>query len=148
MYWSKRFQERSEKENKRFIDFLEKLEESPENFRITAAESISLKRFFKKECVNTKTGEVLNSADLKPMIDFSLVEEYKKEMGYYQIITSELTMSADEIIEKYHGMTQIEEQFHAMKGELETRPIYVRTPEHIEAHLLICLISLIILRII
>ena len=42
-------------------------------------------------------------------------------------------------------MTQIEEQFHAMKGELGTRPLYVWTPEHIEAHLLI---SLIILRII
>ena len=35
-----------------------------------------------------------------------------------------------------------------MKGELETRPTYVRTPEHIEAHLLICLIALIILRVI
>ena len=35
-----------------------------------------------------------------------------------------------------------------MRGELETRPLYVRTPAHIEAHLLICLISLIILRII
>ena len=35
-----------------------------------------------------------------------------------------------------------------MKGTLETRPIYVRTPEHVNAHLLICLISLILLRII
>ena len=63
-------------------------------------------------------------------------EAYRKEMGYYQIVSSELTMDAREIIEKYHGLTQIEEQFHAMKGELETRPLYVRTPEHIDAHLL------------
>ena len=35
-----------------------------------------------------------------------------------------------------------------MKGDLNTRPIFVRTPEHIHAHLLICMISLIILRLI
>ena len=148
VYWSKRYQHRCEKENKKFLDFLNKLEETPENFRITALQSKSLKRFFKKECVNKKTGELLNSSDIKPLIDFERVKSYKKQMGYYQIVSSELNMDAQEIIEKYHGLTQIEEQFHAMKGELEARPVYVKTPEHIEAHLLICLISLIILRII
>lgn len=36
VYWSRKFQARSERENKKFLDFLKKLEESPENFRITA----------------------------------------------------------------------------------------------------------------
>ena len=148
VYWSKRFQQRCEKENKKFLNFLNKLEETPESFRITALQAKSLKRFFKKECVNKKTGELLTASDIKPLIDFEKVNAYKKEMGYYQIVSSELTTDAQEIIEKYHGLTQIEEQFHAMKGELETRPLYVRTPEHIEAHLLICFIALIILRII
>lgn len=148
VYWSRRFQQRSEKENKGFLDFLKKLEGSPESFRITALESKSLRRFFKKDYVNIKTGELLTSADIKPMIDPDLVEAYKREMGYYQIISSELTMSESEIIEKYHGLTQIEEQFHAMKGELSARPVYVRTPDHIKAHLLICTIALIIIRII
>ena len=35
-----------------------------------------------------------------------------------------------------------------MKGDLNTRPIFVRTKEHINAHLIICFISLLILRII
>lgn len=52
------------------------------------------------------------------------------------------------MIAKYHGLTQIEDQFRVMKGDLDTRPLYVRTPEHVTAHLLICMISLIILRII
>ncbi|MEG0271553.1 MAG: hypothetical protein RR821_15015, partial [Clostridia bacterium] len=52
-----------------------------------------------------------------------------------------------EVIDKYHGLTQIEDQFRVMKGQLETRPVFVRTPEHIEAHLLICMIALTILRI-
>ena len=57
-------------------------------------------------------------------------------------------MDAREVIDKYHGLTQIEDQFRVMKGDLETRPLYVRTPEHVTAHLLICMIALIILRII
>ena len=37
---------------------------------------------------------------------------------------------------------------HFITGDLDTRPLYVRTKEHIDAHLLICMISLILLRII
>ena len=54
-----------------------------------------------------------------------------------------------EVIDKYHGLTQIEDRFLcAMKGDLDTRPFYVRTPEHVDAHMLICMISLLLLRII
>ena len=148
VYWSRKFQARCERENKKFLDFLQKLEKSPENFRITALQSKSLRKFFKKDCVNQKTGEVMNSSDIKAFIDFDKVAEYRKSMGYYQIVTSELTMEPLEVIEKYHGLTQIEDQFRVMKGDLETRPFFVRTPEHVEAHLLICMISLILLRII
>ena len=35
-----------------------------------------------------------------------------------------------------------------MKSNLETRPIYVRTPKHVTAHLLICMIALLIMRLI
>jgi transposase len=148
VYWSKKFHDRCEYENRKFLDFLKKLEESPANFRITALQSKSLRKFIKKDCVNNKTGELINSNEIKPLIDFDKVEEYKKSMGYYQIVSSELSMDPLEIIEKYHGLTQIEDQFRVMKSDLETRPLFVRTKEHIEAHLLICMISLIMMRII
>lgn len=45
-------------------------------------------------------------------------------------------------------MSRIEDQFRVMKSDLETRPMYVRTNEHINSHILICLLSLIIIRII
>lgn len=148
VYWSRKFQARCERENKKFLDFLKKLEETPENFRITALQSKSLRKFFKKDCVNQKTGEVMNSSDIKAFIDFDKVAEYRKSMGYYQIVTSELTMEPLEVIDKYHGLTQIEDQFRVMKSDLNTRPFFVRTPEHMEAHMLICMIALILLRII
>lgn len=76
------------------------------------------------------------------------MEEYRESLGYYQIVTSELTMDARKVIDKYHVLTQIEDQFRVMKGDLETRPLYVKTSEHVTAHLLICMITLILLRII
>lgn len=148
VYWSRKFQLRAERENKKFLDFLKKLQEHPENFRITATQSKSLRKFFKKECVNEKTGEILDSTKIRALLDFDKVAEYRKSLGYYQIVTSELTMEAQEAIDKYHGLTQIEDQFRVMKGDLETRPLYVRTPEHVTAHLLICMIALIMLRVI
>ena len=148
VYWSRKYQVRCEYENKRFLDFLEKLEQNPGNFRVTALEAKSLRRFFKPEYVHQTTGEVFDASKLKPLIDFEKVREFRKSMGYYQIVTSELTMPAQKVIDKYHGLMQIEDQFRVMKGDLNTRPIFVRTPEHVNAHLLICMIALIVLRII
>ena len=148
VYWSRKFEECTKKENKRFFEFLKKLEKTPANFRITTIESKALRKFMKKEYVNTKTGELLNASDIKGYIDFEKVAEFKKGMGYYQIVTSELKMDDRTVIDKYHGLTQIEDQFRVMKSDLDARPIYVRTPEHVNAHLLICLISLILMRII
>ena len=148
VYWSRKFQKKAEKENKSFLDFIKKVQDSPENFRLTALQNKSIRKFLKKEYINKNTGELLNSSEIKPMLDYDKINAYTKSLGYYQIVTSELTMEATEVIDKYHGLTQIEEQFRTMKSTLETRPIYVRTPEHIEAHLLICLIALIMLRII
>ena len=82
-----------------------------------------------------------------PMIDDEKLKEFNDLMGYYQIVSSELEMSEKEIIEKYHGLTRIEDQFREMKGTLETRPIYVRTNDHIKAHLILCFIALTMLRV-
>ena len=82
------------------------------------------------------------------MLDMDKINAFNSLMGYYKIVTSELTMPDTEVIEKYHGLSQIEDQFRIMKGDLNTRPLFVRTKEHINAHLIICFISLLILRII
>jgi hypothetical protein len=148
VYWSKNFADKGIKENKSFLEFLDKLIESPANFRITSTQSKSIRRFLDKKLVNKKTGEIVNSSELKALVDKSKVEAYKKSFGYYQLITSELTMPDREIIDKYHGLSQIENQFRIMKGDLETKPLYVRTPAHVKAHLLICMIALTVMRII
>ena len=148
VYFSKKFYDKQMHENKSFLEFIDKLQKNPENFRITKSQSSSLRKFLKKELINDKTGEILNSKDLKTLIDFDKINKYKESFGYYQIVTSELDMDDRKVIDTYHGLSRIEDQFRVMKGDLETRPMYVRTKEHINSHILICLLSLIIIRII
>jgi transposase len=148
VYWSEKFAKRQLAENKSFLEFVEKLLQNPASFRITATQAKSIRQFLRKEFVNAKTGEVLNSSDLKAMLDLDKVNRYTQNMGYFQIVTSELDMHPKEIIDKYHGLSRIEDQFRVMKGDLSTRPVFVRNKERISAHLLICLIALIMMRII
>ena len=147
VYWSRKFYERERNENKKFIEFIEKLKTNPNGFRISAAQSKSIKKYIRKEMLNKNTGEIIDSKELLSMIDDEKLTEFNELMGYYQIVSSELEMSDKEIIEKYHGLTRIEDQFREMKGTLETRPIYVRTNEHIKAHLILCFMALTMLRV-
>ena len=148
VYWSEKFYKKQIAENKSFLEFIDKLEKSPNNFRITKSQSKNLKKFLKKDCINDETGEIIDSSKIKMLIDFDKLNRYKESFGYYQLVTSELEMPDKEVIDTYHGLTRIERQFQTMKSDLETRPLNVRTPEHIEAHLLSCMIALIVIRII
>lgn len=148
VYWDRNFYDRQIHENESFFKFVEQLIANPANFRISKSQSKVVRKFLKKDCVNLETGEVLDASKLRAAIDLEKVEQYKKEFGYYQIITSEIHKSEKEIIEIYHGLTRIEDQFRVMKGELSTRPMFVNTREHIDAHLAICTIALIAMRII
>jgi len=47
----------------------------------------------------------------------------------------------------YRGLWKIEESFKITKSDIESRPVYLSLKEHIDAHFLICFISLVIVRI-
>lgn len=90
------------------------------------------------------TGEKADGLDLSLKED--LIKEEELYDGYYSIVTSELNMNDFELHDKYRGLSKIEETFKVTKTELETRPVYVWTKEHIEAHFLTCFIALVIIR--
>jgi len=94
-----------------------------------------------------KTGKVIEPEE-SLSLNMEKVREEEKYDGYYLIVTSEFDMPDDKVIETYHGLWQIEESFKITKSTLDTRPIFLRTPEHINAHFLICFISLLILRLV
>ena len=97
--------------------------------------------------IDKKTGEILNIGDTL-ILDTHKIEEEEKFDGYYAIVTSELDDADEHIVEMYRGLWHIEESFKVTKSVLESRPIYLSTYEHINAHFLICFISLLIGRIV
>ncbi len=148
VYWSKKFYEREKAEKKSFFEFIDKLQQTPGNFRVTALQSKSIRKYLKKDMVNTHTGEVVDSTQIRAMLDEEKLNKELALMGYYLITTSEVNMPDQEVMDTYHKLSRIEDQFRVMKGTFETRPLFVRTEEHISAHLLTCMISLIVLRVI
>lgn len=83
-----------------------------------------------------------------PIFDYEKLTEEEKHDGYCAIVTSELNMASKEIIGTYRDLWEIEETFRIAKGDLETRPIFLQREERINAHLLSCFISLVIIRMI
>ena len=148
VYWSEAFYRREMHEHKSFLDFVERLRANPAGFRVSAAQSKSLRKSLKDEYLNKKTNEVVDGGKLVAMIDEDKLNEFNELMGYYMIATSELDTPDQEIIDKYHGLTQIEDQFREMKGTLEARPVFVNTPGHVHAHLLVCFIALTMMRLV
>lgn len=147
-YWSKKFYTREYEEQKSFYDTLEEMIKSPESFPSNRLNNNKLKKYLKKQVLNDKTGEIINSNDIKALVDLDKVKEDLSLLGWYSIVTSETYMNEREIIDTYHNLVDIEDQFRTMKSTLETRPFHVWTNEHRIAHLTMCTISLILLRLI
>ena len=97
--------------------------------------------------VDKSTGEILNIDDTL-LLDTDKIADEERFDGYYAIITSELDEADESILNMYHGLWRIEESFKVTKSTLEARPIFLQTKEHINAHFLICFISLLIARIV
>lgn len=144
IYWSKKHYEKELNQNKKFIEYLESCKENPDKLKDKQRKS---QEFIKTVDVDKETGEIIHPEKVIVFLDKKL-EKYKETMGFYSIVTSETNEDDKEIINRYHGLSRIEDSFRIIKSDLEGRPIYVWTEEHIKAHFLICFIALTIIRII
>ena len=101
-------------------------------------------RFIKKTAVTDEyevAGRTLYSLD---------EEKIESEMmydGYYAICTDLVNDSVEEIIRVSEQRWEIEESFRIMKTEFLARPVYLSREDRIQAHFLICYLSLMIYRI-
>ena len=142
IFWSKNHYERQLHNNKKLYDYLESCKESPSKLK---AREKKIEKFVKVIHVDKKTGEEIKTRKKVIILDEKLEKE-KEVMGYYLITTSEIDENDENIINRYHGLSRIEDSFRIIKSDLEGRPVYVRTKKHIDAHFLICFLSLTIIR--
>jgi hypothetical protein len=64
--------------------------------------------------------------------------------GIYVIRTSEPEerLSSDQVIRNYKNLSQVERVFKTFKGiDLLVRPIWHRTPDHVKAHIFLCMLA-------
>jgi len=112
---------------------------------LNASNSFGIKKYFKKIVVDKQTGEILKA---KEQFVFNQ-EKYERDLaldGYYCIVTNDLTLAPLDIIKHYHELSKIEESFRVTKSDLEGRPVYVWTDEHVQGHFLTCYLALVLYR--
>lgn len=91
----------------------------------------------------TKEGEV---ADIHHYLDETKLAEESQYDGLYAVCTDLLDDNVSDILNVSEGRWQIEECFRIMKTDFSARPIYLQDENRIQAHFLICFLSLTIYR--
>lgn len=143
VFYSKKYADREKAEREKAVIKAMEFVKNPVKYE--QATSYGAAKYIKDLNVDKKTGE-LRPGGTTPTFDYDKLVEEEKYDGYYSIVTSELNMGNNEIIDTYRGLWEIEETFRIAKGDLEARPIYLHREERINAHLLSCFISLVIMR--
>ena len=144
VFWSEKYAKRAKAEREATLAKARDLAANPRSY--TRATSYDAAKYIKKVDYDKDTGEILTASSILD-IDEDLIREEEALDGYYMLLTSEMDTPDDKIIDMYRGLWRIEESFKITKSELEARPVYVWTREHIEAHFLTCFVALTISRI-
>lgn len=144
VFWSKDFDIREKHKRERLEERINEYLDNPSKYK--ASNRYGIKKYLKEIEIDTTTGEI---KDKKVMLEFEK-EKYERDLaldGYYALVTSEIDMTDEEIIDRYRGLWKIEESFKVIKSDLEGRPVYVRLEDRIEGHFLICFVALLLTRI-
>lgn len=144
VFWSEKYAKRAKADRAAALAKAADLTKNPGNY--TRATSYGAAKYVKKVDFDKDSGEILTASSILELNE-ELIRQEELLDGYYVLLTSEMEEPDDRIIDIYRGLWRIEESFKVTKSELEARPVYVWTREHIEAHFLICFIALTIARI-
>jgi hypothetical protein len=87
----------------------------------------------------TKTGRLV--------IDREKIAAEERLDGKYLLSTSDPSLSAEDVALGYKQLLEAERSFRDLKGTLLLRPVFHRKDERIRAHVLICFLALVIIRV-
>ena len=143
VYYSQKYADKQKRDRQMVIEKAKDLIKNPGAY--TRATSYGAAGYVNNIKFDKETGEIPNGSELS--LNIEKINEYAKFDGYYSIVTSEEHLSDLELRNIYRGLSKIEETFKITKSEIDARPVNVRLADHIDAHFLICFISLVIIRI-
>jgi transposase len=170
IYWSKKYALRAKKDRQRSIEVA--MNASHSRTQSVINNNHGSNKYLKTQVYDNKNQKVEDwGADVR--FDFDKLSEDEILDGYYIIETNVKGVEKEEkidgswvsswdsntmqlklnkivdshaIIDMYRGLWQIEECFRITKSDLDLRPVYVSKKDHIKSHVLICMISLMVLR--
>jgi hypothetical protein len=87
----------------------------------------------------TKTGRL--------MIDRAKIRDEARLDGKYLITTSDDTLTPEDVALGYKNLLEAERGFWDLKGTLLLRPVFHRKEDRIRAHVLICFLALVVIRV-
>ena len=143
VYYSDKYARKQKYEREKLVAKAKDLIDSPTKY--TKATSYGAAAYVNNLKFNKDTGEIADGSSLS--LDRDKIDREALFDGYYSIVTSELKLSDAEIRSIYKGLWEIEESFKIIKSEFKARPVFVRKDEHVNAHFLICFVSLVIMRV-
>ncbi|TCS71588.1 IS1634 family transposase [Muricomes intestini] len=142
-YYSEKYAKKQRRDREIMVERAKDLIRNPRKYdRVTSAGSAA---YVQNISFDRTTGEIMDGKELS--LNLPKIEEESKYDGYYSIVTSELNMKDYEMRETYHGLGRIEETFKISKSDFDSRPVFVRTNEHIDGHFATCFTALVLIRI-
>lgn len=112
----------------------------------TRATSQGAAKYVKNLVFDKETGEVAKIPGKLLSFDAEKLAQEEMYDGYYAIVTSEMHLKDEEVIDIYCGLWQIEDAFRMSKSDLEARPVYLSREDHMQAHFLTCFVALLLIR--
>ena len=141
-YYSEKYAKKQRADREAMIARAKDLIKYPKKYdRVTSKGSAA---YVRNIAFDKTTGEIVEGKSLE--LDIERIEEEAKYDGFYSIVTSELEMTDEEMRKIYRGLAKIEASFKVTKTCFESRPIYVRTNDHIDAHFAACFLALVLIR--
>ncbi len=142
VYYSEKYAKKQRADREVMVQRAKDLIKNPKKYdKITSAGSAA---YVRNISFSKDTGEIVEGKSLE--LDLEKIKEEEKYDGYYSIVTSELTMSDEEMREIYRGLIHIEDTFKISKSEFDSRPVFVWTNDHIDAHFTTCFTALVLIR--
>jgi hypothetical protein len=90
---------------------------------------------------------LVQAADGALRIDPAKVAAAARYDGKYVLLTNELDLPAEELVLGYRDLWRAERAFRSMKSVLDLEPVQHRTPERIAAHVHICVLAYLLIRV-
>jgi len=127
---------KDQRDRQRAIEKAEKVIKEKDYNRLKAKKGF--KKYIKTESKDQSIREM--------SLDLERIKEESRFDGYSALQYSRENLTAEEVIEEYHKLYKIEESFKVLKTTMKTRPIYLRAPNHIEGHFIICFLAFLLER--